>query len=506
MHFIDDLNKIDKKLSKDMSDQFDPSDVSSNEDSFVEETQDIEAQKDQYRSVPGLQPIYGDLLKHAIKQNKNAGIYFQSKYYDKLKKDKTLIQRLYRVQRRKDVVKNTSSLLADYEKELSDPNNVKNLRHAIQYLGKLRLRLDEESDPEIMENWFKVFKGKHLSKLNYLGLDPSSWANLGIKERRFPLFRSKCSNLETLSILLRRLPGRNISIEDVTLKLIRGTRKLKNLAIDVVSCAFMGDEQLDVIARALRSRLRTLESLEMWFAALGRITAQGVADLWKSLDKIPNLKKLELVGSYSRDDIGRESVIDDEAFIVLCDVLQRKATTLTTLQLELGCLNLHPDTHKYMSKALVDLLPRLQHLELRFNMRESISDESFPFLGDSFGNSSNSLKILTLYFRHCSNVTSKGAQEFAEKMKKGSFPTMETLKISFTSMPKLRFEGLYAIAEAVSEAFPNVKDLTFRSELAHSRYMDDNYELNNNELQIKAEMMLKEKLKKLKKFRLDWND
>jgi len=256
----------------------------------------------------------------------------------------------------------------------------------------------------------------------------------------------------------------------------------------------------------LRSRLRTLESLEMWFAALGRITAQGVANLWKSLDKIPNLKKLELVGSYSRDDIGRESVIDDEAFIVLCDVLQRKATTLTTLQLELGSLKIGPDTHKYLSKTLVDLLPRLQHLELRFNMRESISDESFPFLGDSFGNSSNSLKILTLYFRHCSNVTSKGAQEFAEKMKKGSFPTMETLKISFTSMPKLRFEGLYAIAEAVSEAFPNVKDLTFRSELAHSRYMDDNYELNNNELQIKAEMMLKEKLKKLKKFRLDWND
>jgi len=210
---------------------------------------------------------------------------------------------------------------------------------------------------------------------------------------------------------------------------------------------------------------------------------------------------LELSGAYSRTD-----VVDHEAFVVLCDVIQRKSTTLTTLKLNLWFSELGSDAHQDLCKSLFNLFPRLHQLELKFHGGDLASDDSLPLLGDLLGNGSNSLKILALDFHSCYGVTRKGAQEFAEKLKKGIFPLVEKLEIYFRFMPKLRFEGLFYIVEAVSVAFPNVKDLMLESHLDRRRYSDKNYVPNDNTIQIKAEMILKKKLKKLaKNFRLNWS-
>jgi len=136
---------------------------------------------------------------------------------------------------------------------------------------------------------------------------------------------------------------------------------------------------------------------------------------------------------------------------------------------------------------------------LKFCGEESTSDDSLPLLGDLLSDSSNSLKSLSLDFHSCYKITSEGAQEVAERIKKSSFPAVEKLWICFHYISKLRFDGLYAIAEAISVAFSNVKELIFWSELNPRRYYDENYEFNDKEIQKKAEAILKEKLKNLPK-------
>lgn len=288
-----------------------------------------EEQRYQYCSVAVPNPKYSDLLKQAIKRNRNTGRYLKPNYYEKLNKGQKLTQRVYRVQRRKDIVRDDYSLSVDYGKGVSDRNIIKSFRFGVKYLKRLKIWLDQLSKPVMMTNWIRILQGKHLPKLKTFVLNPSSSDILKAREGRFPIYRSRSPNIESLKVIFNQMHGRDhIPIEDFTLKLIRGIYRLKNLCFDVYACAFMTDEHLGVIAKALRSGLHHLESLEMRFGAFGyNVTPKGVARLWKSLDKIPNLKKLELTGNYSR---GADVVIDYEAFVILCDVIQRKSTTLTT--------------------------------------------------------------------------------------------------------------------------------------------------------------------------------
>jgi len=94
-------------------------------------------------------------------------------------------------------------------------------------------------------------------------------------------------------------------------------------------------------------------------------------------------------------------------------------------------------------------------------------------------------------------ITKKGAQDFAERMKNGNFPMVEKLTICFRHTRSLQYSGLYAIAETIPVAFPNLKELVF-DYLGYNAFNDD-------EIRKKAAVMLKGKLKNLpEKFDLSW--
>jgi len=343
---------------------------------------------------------------------------------------------------------------------------------------------------ETMKNWKRIFGRSHFQQIKTLNLHMRSWYILEAFPRGFARLKWMFPNVENLKVVFTQMHGRrDIPIQDFTLRLIkRLSHKLKTLRIEFTHCAFVKDEHLGVLSKTLRSGLSSLESLELEFEGLShKIKPKAIGSLWKSLEKIPKLKRLELVGGFAPNKINYE------AFSTLCDVLHKRSATLLALKIDVGYVKLTSKAHQQICRVLYNMLPRLKSLELKFLGFESVNNQSLISFGDLLSMGSDSLNNLNLQFGISRGLTTKGAKDFAERLKNRGFPMMEKLMICFNRAENKTHDGLYDISEAISVAFPNLKFLRF--------FYTSSGALTNSEITEKANIMLKERLKNLPQ---DW--
>jgi len=426
---------------------------------------------------------------------KNRGIRRQLNYeYDYnagLSRPRERTQRLYRVQRRKDIIKDYYSFGVRHNTGLNDQLIAKNFSYGIKHFRELEVRLEQGSNDLIIRHLLKTFSRTNLPKIKTLRLRMASWYVLEAFEGQFSALKSRFPNLENFHVIFNQMHGKkDIPIQDFTIRPIRRlSHKLKHLSLQFSYSGFFKDNHLNIISQALKSPFRCLESLELVFAGLSPdLSERAVQNLFKSLLKISNLKKFQLYGEIS------SSKIDEEASAILCSAIlcsaiQRWSTTLEVLKINAGSSKILRNSYQRLCQVLTNILPKIQHLELKFPSQESMDDDGLATFGGLLGNGSNSLEILDLYFSSSQyGISNHGAQDFAEGITKGSFPMMErlTICINYPHNSRLADDGLYAIAEAIPLAFPNLRylKLIFGSNICPK-------------VAEKAKKMLKEKLKNL---------
>jgi len=455
----------------------------------------IEEEKAQFRSVAVPEPRYCDRLKQEIKKNKMLKMHLTMDNYpiDNLRDGRKLARKMYRVQRRKNIVKDDYCARINFASGLGDRDVAKSFSVGVKYFRELEIKLEQNSYYRIMKNWIRIFQSKRFPKIKTLNLKMASWYILEAFPHGFSRLKSLFQDVENLNVTFTQMHGKkDLLIQDFTLRFIRRLDKLKNLRIEFTYCQFIKDEHLDVISRTLRSRLNSLESLKLVLDGLNdQVTPKAIERLWKSVNKIPSLKTLDLIGGFGQNKINYG------AFAELCDVIERKSATLLSLKVDIGYTEIRSPAHQQLCKVLVPLLPILHRLELKFVCLESVSDQSLILFGDLLSNGSNSLKTLGLQFGTHHGLTTRGAKELANRIKKGCFPMVEKLSIDFQMTYDLTYYGLYDIAEAVSIAFPNLKDFWFSYSGSHASI--------DAKITKKANSMLKDRLKSLpKEFRLYW--
>jgi len=332
-----------------------------------------EEEKNEYRSSIVPQPRHCDLLKQELKKNKRSAqalnINFKS-----LTERKQLLQRVYRVQRRKNMIKDSYKTGGKNGSELDDQTMANSLRIGVKYLRELKVDLGMTSCSKELTNLFEIFDKAGSLKVKTLSINLACWFLLGDFEGQFSIFKRRFPSVEHLKITFMEMHGRgDIPFQDLTLNLTKRLSNLKTLQIEFEFTQYLEDKTLNIFSKTFKSRLSYLESLRLVFGGLNfGMTPEVIINLWHSFEKIPNLKRFEFVGSFG------DKQMNSKVFSTLCDVLQRKP--LVTLKLGFCFTEIEYNSYEKLCHTVANMLPKLQKLELDLS-DQSITDDTMAYLG-----------------------------------------------------------------------------------------------------------------------------